>query len=110
MITKKDYFSHPDFKYEDIQEKLEEVIDEGIEKYGEAFIHLDTEFDAGRVSVWKEHESGIGLNIGHATINYRYANEVIRQCQRHGLSYYLSRSSSRECVPTRIIVYIDPED
>lgn len=108
MITNEEYFNHPDFKFEDIEKRLEEVINKGIERYGEAYIKLDSEFEAGKVSVWEEWDSGKGLNIGKATINLRYAKELIRRCEQAGLSHYECGDSSRDKVCTRLYIYVEP--
>lgn len=110
MITSKEYFSNPNFNYEDIKERIEEVIMEGIEKYGESVISLDSEFEAGKVSVWKEYESGKGLNIGKATISLRYSHELLRQCHKAGLSVLFVGTSERECSPRKMVIYVDPEN
>lgn len=109
MITNKDYFSHPDFNYEDIKDKLESVIDEGIEKYGEAYIHLDSEYEAGRVLVYKELDCCKGGNIGHAAISLRYLRELLYRVLEAGLEYRVLGSSERHCAPTRLIIFVHAE-
>ena len=109
MITNKEYFENPNFKYEDIQEKLENVINEGIEKKGEAKIELKTDFESGRVMVWKECECGKRLNIGFATINLHYLKDLVSRCKESGLSYYIGKDSASMCRATYIIIYVKVE-
>lgn len=106
MITKKEYFSHPDFNYEEIKERLESVIDEGINMYGEAVISLDSEYEAGKVLVDKECDCCKGLNIGHATINLRYLNELVYRVHKAGLDYQVCSDTTRHQSPTKIIIYV----
>ena len=109
MITNKEYFNHPDFNYDEIKDRLEPVIDEGIEKYGEAYIRLNSEYEAGKVLINKDCECSKGHRIGQATISLRYLGELIYNVSKAGLGYFVSNSSERHRSPTYIVIYVNVE-
>lgn len=100
MINNKDFFKDPAYDYEAIRKELENIIDEGILTRGDARVHFDLTTGAGVVSADKH-------NKGFATINIRYANELVYQCHKNGLRTFTHDGSPTYYMTKEMIITLN---